>query len=363
MNLKISEAILGATRLVRGGHLAEATHAIQRALQGRHGPAPASHGPQSPPHDGDVIEGLFRVVDSSPPAKARSQFATRSFMNAAGTRQYKVYLPARHSAQGLPVVVMLHGCQQGPDDFAAATRMNALAEEHGLVVVYPKQTVKANKSNCWNWFESRHQQREAGEPSIIAGITREVVAAYGADADRVYVAGLSAGGAMAAVMATTYPDVYAAVGIHSGLAYASAHDIPSAFNAMRGDGLARLTPASGASGTRVVPTIVFHGDRDATVHPSNGDELIADAAKVARPAAGADSESAPRHSVEQGEASGRTYTRSVYRTERGDTVIEHWLVHGAAHAWSGGSAEGSYSDPAGPDASREMLRFFLQHKN
>jgi poly(hydroxyalkanoate) depolymerase family esterase len=353
MNLKIPEAILGATRLVRGGRLAEATHAIQRALQGRLASTPASHVPPSRPHDGEVIEGLFRVVDSSPPAKAQSQFATHSFTNAAGTRRYKVYVPVRHAAQGLPVVVMLHGCKQGPEDFAAATRMNLLAEEHGLVVVYPKQAVKANNSNCWNWFESRHQQREAGEPSIIAGITREVVATYGGDAHRVYIAGLSAGGAMAAVMATTYPDVYAAVGIHSGLAYASAHDVPSAFSAMRGDGSPRLTPASGGSGTRVVPTIVFHGDRDVTVHPSNGDELIADAAKAA-PA---------RHSVERGQASGRTYTRSVYRTDRGDTVIEHWLVHGAAHAWSGGSAEGSYSDPAGPDASREMLRFFLQHKN
>jgi len=260
---------------------------------------------------------------------------------------------------------MLHGCAQEPDDFAAGTRMNALAEEHGFIVVYPTQTGKANGSNCWNWFQAEHQQRDRGEPSLIAGITREVLSAYALDARRVYVAGLSAGGAMAAVMGTTYPDVYAAVGIHSGLAYAAARDVPSAFAAMRGEGAkrgkrkARTDPAA-----RSVPTIVFHGDSDTTVHPSNGDDVISQASP---PSLAAQAQGDPfvqhERSVEQGDVRGRAYTRSTYRDSGGKPVMEQWLVHGAAHAWSGGSTEGSFSDPTGPEASREMLRFFLQHQN
>jgi poly(hydroxyalkanoate) depolymerase family esterase len=243
--------------------------------------------------------------------------------------------------------------------------MNALAEEHGFIVVYPRQAGKANVSKCWNWFQAKHQQRDRGEPSLIAGITREVVAAHGLDARRVYVAGLSAGGAMAAIMGTKYPDVYAAVGIHSGLAYAAAHDAPSAFAAMRGEGSKRVGHKSRDDASmRSVPTIVFHGDSDTTVHPSNGDDLIAQAspassASKARENAYAEHE----RTVEHGETSGRAYTRTIYRDTAGKLVMEQWLVHGAAHAWFGGSTEGSFSDPAGPDASREMLRFFLQHRS
>jgi poly(hydroxyalkanoate) depolymerase family esterase len=279
--------------------------------------------------------------------------------------EYKKYIPAAHLGQAAPLVVMLHGCKQGPDDFAAATRMNALAEEHGFIVLYPRQAAKANVSKCWNWFQAQHQQRDRGEPSLIAGITREVIAAHGLDMRRVYIAGLSAGGAMAAVMGTTYPDVYAAVGIHSGLAYAAARDLPSAFAAMRGDKSkrARRKPRDAAS-ARSVPTIVFHGDSDTTVHPSNGDDLIEQASPQSSGAKARETAlSGHKRVVESGEISGRTYTRTSYRDLAGKSVLEQWLVHGAAHAWSGGSAEGSFSDPSGPDASREMLRFFLQHEN
>ena len=281
----------------------------------------------------------------------------RSYANGAGVREYKIYIPAGYDGQARPLIVMLHGCKQDPDDFAAATRMNALAEEYGLLVVYPRQAQEANGSECWNWFEPKHQQRDRGEPSLIAGITREVVSAYGLDARRVYVAGLSAGGAMAAVMGTTYPDVYAAVGIHSGLAYEAARDVPSAFAAMRGEGPKRGKRKSRMDASlRRVPTIVFHGDSDTTVHPSNGDELIAQASPV--PSASKTGENA---FVERGEMGGRAYTRTTHRDTAGNPVMEQWLIHGAAHAWCGGSTEGSFSDPTGPDASREMLRFFLQH--
>ena len=355
MPLKMPAVMKDVTRLVGRGQLMEATHAIQRALGGHHAP-PRGGGPYVQPLPPDIIEGRFRVVPDDAAAVSRGRFVTRSYANAAGTREYKVYVPAAPHAQALPLVIMLHGCRQGPDDFAASTRMNALAEEHGLIVVYPKQAVKANNSNCWNWFEARHQRRDSGEPSLIAGITREVVAEYGADPKRVYVAGLSAGGAMAQVMATTYPEIYAAVGIHSGLEYAAAHDVPSAFEAMRGSRRANRK-ARGERRARSVPTIVFHGDSDKTVHPSNGDEVVANASNHP----GIEGAAKPERTVEHGDARGRAYTRTTYRTPRGDAIVEHWLVHGGGHAWSGGSADGSFSDPTGPDASREMVRFFLLH--
>ena len=352
MNLKIPAGILDATRLVRQGQLTAATRAIQLALRGESAAQPA----YAPPLHDAIIDGDFRVVaDDAPASNTTGRFITGSCTSAAGTREYKLYIPGAHHPRALPVVVMLHGCKQGPDDFAAATRMNALAEEFGLLVVYPKQTASSNASNCWNWFDGKHQQRGGGEPSIIAAITREVVAKYGADPQRVYVAGLSAGGAMAQVMATTYPDVYAAVGVHSGLEYAAAHDVPSAFAAMRGSRRSKRK-SRGDRRAGAVPTIVFHGDNDTTVHPSNGEELIANAAA---------GDGAAQHgrTVERGDASGREYTRTIYRNGDGDPVVEQWLVHGGEHAWSGGSVEGSFSDPAGPDASRAMVRFFLLHKN
>ena len=377
MNLKIPAGLLRATRLVRAGKLMEATAAIQRALK-RGAPlsaAPSNHA------DAAVIEGTFRAVDAdllpfaqqreavndlnfgatAPAAEKGGRFITGSFTNRAGTRLYKTYIPALYHGQALPLVVMLHGCKQGPDDFAAGTRMNVLSEEHGFVVVYPAQAREANASNCWNWFQAGDQRRDEGEPSLIAGITREVVASYGLDARRIYVAGLSAGGAMAVILGTTYPDLFAAIGIHSGLAYAAAGDLPSAFAAMRGEGRPRggKRASRGDLSHRAVPTIVFHGDRDTTVHPSNGERVIA---QSAMPAAGAKSSSTPyRATVENGRAGGRKYTRTTHRDNAGKPIMEHWVVHGAGHAWSGGSTNGSYTDARGPDASREMLRFFLQY--
>ena len=260
--------------------------------------------------------------------------------NSFGKRAYKMYIPARNAHEQRPLIVMLHGCKQNPDDFAAGTRMNALADEHGFIVVYPEQPATANASRCWNWFQTEDQQRERGEPSLIAGITREVIAQYDVDPRRVYIAGLSAGGAMAEIMAHTYPELYAAVGVHSGLPYAAAHDVGSAFAAMRGRGR-RPGPQCGES-MSPVPAIVFHGDVDTTVHPSNGERTFAS------------------RTVESGEESGRPYTRTIQAGESGKPAMEHWLIHGAGHAWSGGSSNGSYADPLGPDASREMLRFFLR---
>ena len=247
---------------------------------------------------------------------------------------------------------MLHGCTQSPDDFAAGTQMNALAEEQIFLVAYPGQTTAANHGKCWNWFQPGDQQRDQGEPSIIAGITRQIMRDYAVDPERVYVAGLSAGGAAAAVMGATYPDLYAAIGVHSGLACGAAQDLPSALAAMRQGGPPASVSRNGSR--RPVPTIVFHGDRDTTVSPVNGDQVIAQSK------AGAEL----RTAVSRGQAEGgTTYTRTVQADAGGRPILEQWVLHGTGHAWSGGSQAGSYTDPRGPDASREMLRFFLEQKN
>jgi len=241
---------------------------------------------------------------------------------------------------------MLHGCTQSPDDFAAGTRMNFLAEEQNCFVAYPEQPSGANQAKCWNWFRPGDQQRGGGEPSLIAGITRQIMRDYSIDPKRVYIAGLSAGGAAAAIMAATYGDLYAAVGIHSGLACGAASDLPSAFMAMRQGGGPETLVKVGS----VVPTIVFHGDRDTTVHPDNGDRILEQSAKATSPAT-----KVLRGRVPDGHA----YTRTIVTDRSGRPISEHWNIHGAGHAWSGGSPAGSYTDPRGPDAAREMLRFFL----
>jgi len=245
---------------------------------------------------------------------------------------------------------MLHGCTQSPDDFAAGTRMNFLAEEQTCLVVYPAQRSEANQAKCWNWFRESDQQRDSGEPSLIAGITRRIMRDYSVDPGRVYVGGLSAGAAAAAIMGATYGDLYAAIGVHSGLACGAAVDLPSAFVAMRQGGRSddRVIPDDGLR----VPAIVFHGDRDTTVHPNNGDIIVEQFVKT----------TSTQTKVHRGRIpDGHAYTRTIHTDATGRGIFEHWNIHGAGHAWSGGSPAGSYTDPRGPDATREMLRFFLEH--
>ncbi|MDQ1815127.1 PHB depolymerase family esterase [Massilia sp. CCM 9210] len=289
------------------------------------------------------LPGMHGGAASTPAEALPGKFTDGSFTNAAGTRTYKLYEPSSYNGQPMPLVVMLHGCTQDPDDFATGTQMNALAEEMQCLVVYPAQSMQANSSRCWNWFNAVDQQRGQGEPSIIAGITEAVMHNHAVDRSQVYVAGLSAGGAMATIMGTLYPELYAAVGVHSGLPFASAHDLPSALAAMKGN----FGPqkASGKS----IPIIVFHGDKDTTVHPVNGDELIK---------RGAHHESKGFVTEPGRVPDGHAYTRTVHQRADGTPQAEQWLIHGAGHAWSGGNARGSYTDGKGPDASREMMRFF-----
>jgi poly(hydroxyalkanoate) depolymerase family esterase len=332
---------------------------------GRHTDEPAARGPTP----GALNSFLKRVVPLRPdmlqsglvrpsPLKRISvpdgaRFIESVYSDDIGQRAYKLYIPSSYQGQARPLIVMLHGCTQTPDDFAAGTRMNELAEEHNFLVVYPAQSISANSSKCWNWFNPRDQRREQGEPALIAGITRRVMRDYAVDETRVYVAGLSAGGAAAAIMSKAYPDLYAAVGVHSGLACGAANDLPSAFAAMQG-GNNFSAWATRATNTRIVPTIVFHGDQDATVSPCNGDQVIAQSR-------GATS-STKWTSVENAQVPrGHAYSRMLYTDPDGRSILEQWVIRGAGHAWSGGSLAGSYTDPQGPDASREMVRFFLQH--
>ncbi len=291
----------------------------------------------------------------APVARARvsaprgASFRLATYANDQDKRVYRLYVPARAAVvtAPMPLIVMLHGCGQTPEDFAAGTRMNALAEEFGFLVAYPAQATKANSGRCWNWFQRADQIRGAGEPALIAGIVRAILRDQPADPARVYVAGLSAGGSAAHVLAAAYPDLFAAAGVHSGVPAGAAHNAASAFLAMR----------HGAPGDRpsvAVPTIIFHGDADQVVHPRNG-RFIEARALAAHPVL--------RRIEKRGRTSeGRNYVVTVHRAESGKSRCEHWVVEEGGHAWFGGHPSGSYTDPAGPDASREMVRFFLRHR-
>ena len=400
MNDRQHAGMREASRLTRTGRLIDATALLQRVLQNGRGPdrAPSNAGvpptvdlaPEAVEVSGaahrrpertvpaQLPDALHRFLDritlariepgpgglaepTAPddPDSEYGQFLTKPFSNHAGRRAYKLYVPSQYRGQPLPLIVMLHGCTQSPDDFAAGTRMNLRAEEYNCFVVYPEQAASANISKCWNWFRPGDQIRGQGEPALIAGLTRQVMSDYSVDEERVYAAGLSAGAAAVAVLAVAYPDLYAAIGVHSGLACGAASDVASAFAAMRQSGQAARHRAGGNLSTtggysRIVPAIVFHGDQDTTVHPNNGDQVIA---QLKEPLA-----TDARVTVENGRVpGGRTYTRTVHRDAADHSVFEQWVVHGAGHAWSGGSLAGSYTDPQGPDATREMLRFFLDH--
>jgi poly(hydroxyalkanoate) depolymerase family esterase len=379
------EVVREATRLTRAGQFVEATALLQRMLRGGTPRATIARleaptidakatvveeresrqttrtisvqGGKRPAPLDDMREfsglGLRGPIKRAPPSTSDiapngTRFIEGTFSNAAGSRSYKLFIPSRYQGQLLPLVVMLHGCTQSPDDFAAGTRMNFLADEQNCFVVYPEQPSGANQAKCWNWFRVSDQQRDGGEPSLIAGITRKIMRDYSIDPKHVYVGGLSAGGAAAAIMGATHADLYAAVGIHSGLACGAASDLPSAFVAMRQGGGPKAIVDSGPA----VPTIVFHGDRDTTVHPNNGDRILQQPGKA----------TSPTTMVLRGRVPhGHAYTRTILTDVGERTISEHWNVHGAGHAWSGGSPAGSYTDPRGPDATREMLRFFLEH--
>ncbi len=329
--------------------------------------------------EGCVVELVDGVELGRPPEfvdapgtgrSSQGEFIPGAHTHASLTRHYKLFVPPGATGRSLPLVVMLHGCTQDPDDFAAGTGMNALAREQGFYVLYPAQAQDANPSRCWNWFKHNHQTRERGEAAVIASMTHAVIEARGIDRGRVYIAGLSAGGAMASLVAAAYPETFAAVGVHSGLPPGAARSLPEGLAAMRAGaggplpaGIPTRLPSRAAPGSPAalpVPAIVFHGDHDQTVHPRNGEQVVEAVLKSRlRAPALPDSRPVIEHGVS---TQGRRYTRSIHRSHTGQPIAEHWLVHGAGHAWSGGQATGSYTDAQGPDASREMLRFFLEQE-
>ena len=290
------------------------------------------------------LEGVTAAAQE-PEIPAAAEFQEAWHATSSGSRRYRLYLPASlGAAPPAGLVLMLHGCRQNPEDFAIGTGMNAQAEAHRLIVAYPGQTAASNGLCCWNWFRPGDQGRGDGEPAMLASLAETLRDRFGVPADRVFVAGLSAGGAMSAVLAETYPDVFAAAGIHSGVAAGMANDAVSAFAAMCGE--KRRTRALDPAIPRA-RVIVFQGTGDRTVHPVNAKRLIA-------------RHGAPKLAVSRSATGGRSYTRSVLGAGGAAPAAECWLIDGQPHAWSGGVPAGSYTDPTGPAASAEMVRFFLQ---
>lgn len=353
------QQMIASAKQVAAGDSGSATETIQRALR---------QAGLTPPAGASTAPGFIDLNPVPESARARPQrkaaarrhvhvptrdFGPGSFIDgrfscAAGTRRYKLYVPARAAQGPRPLVVMLHGCTQDAADFATGTGMNRLAEEHGCLVLYPEQDRAANHSGCWNWFEPGQQGRDAGEPAILAGMARQVLAEHGGDPGRVFVAGLSAGGAMAAILGAAYPELFAAVGVHSGLAAGTGKDMMSGLHAMK------RPPRAATLGSRV-PLIVFHGDADHVVHAGNGEAVLGQFL-------GAHGQAGLTQQRERGDAGGRGYTCTTWRDAGGCRVAEHWLVHGAGHAWMGGQPGGSHTDAAGPCASRQMLSFFLERE-
>lgn len=285
------------------------------------------------------------------PRPAPGSILTDDFTCAHGALTYQLYTPTGSDRRRMPLVVMLHGCTQTAWDFATGTGMNALADQLGFLVLYPQQSSSANMARCWNWHDPLHQGRDHGEPAVIAALTRHAMALGRANPARVYIAGISAGGAAAAMVGAAYPDIFVAVGVHSGVARGEIRSLGGALAAMNG----RTGPASTATLPRQLPTIVFHGDGDRVVHPSNAAGFRVN---VERSGAGP----LTVRSNTGRSPGGRDYTRRIYKGRSGDILLEDWTIHGSGHSWSGGSPLGSHTDPAGPDASREMLRFFFNHK-
>lgn len=292
----------------------------------------------------DMLNRQARPAPLAPLVPGASFKADR-FTCAAGGRDYLTYVPASAGNGATGLVVMLHGCTQTHADFAAGTGMNALAEQHGLVAVYPQQSRGDNAQSCWNWFSPADQQRARGEPAILAGITTHVAKAHGIPASGTFVAGLSAGAAMAVILGQTYPDLFAAVGTHAGLAYGSARDLPSAFAAMAGNVTDPQRPV------QPTPTIIFQGSADNTVSPANADRIASDVLKAGPELTLFDTAT--------GQQNGRNFVCETTTTGDGAVLLEYWKIDGLGHAWSGGNPAGSYTDPAGPDASAEMVRFFM----
>ena len=286
-----------------------------------------------------------KPADESPSTQSvrdGARWETGSHRHGRAERRYRLYVPTNRPDGPMPLIVMLHGCTQDAVDFALGTAMNEAAEQRGFSVLYPEQSRQANQNGCWNWFTADGQSATNGESALLADMVRSIAAAETIDTRRIYVAGLSAGGAMAAILGQNHGDLFAAIGVHSGLAAGSANNMMGAFSAMQNGG-----PGGGSQ--HAVRAIVIHGDRDQTVASINGTQVIEQALGSVK----------LQKSRMKGSVGSRDYTRERWTDSRGRAHAEHWLLHGGGHAWSGGSPKGSYTDPDGPSATDAMVSFFL----
>jgi poly(hydroxyalkanoate) depolymerase family esterase len=318
-----------------------------------------------------LLAGLLLTGIETPQVQAGS-FISGTYNGTGGSRPYKLFVPAGYAnGTAVPLVVALHGCTQNPDNFAAGTRFNSLAETNKFLVLYPQQPSANNSSQCWNWFEPAHQSRGSGEPAIIAGMVNLVKSNYSVDANRVFVTGMSAGAAMSSIMGACYPDVFAAIGVHSGLEYKAANSTSSAFTAMSSGGpnpdtQGQLAYQCAGSNAHVLPVIVFHGTSDFTVQSVNGDQTIAQFAQTndyADDGSNNNSITATESSSQNGQVGGG-YAYTVYNYNRnGQLLMQKYKVTSMGHAWSGGStaSPATYTDAKGPDASTLMWNFFAAH--
>ena len=408
MRTSFARSVLKATGLTRMGRLMDATRLIQRALSGAVLPTAK---PEAEPRTTTVVPAAARVVVVPPAAKVlptdnppaapaplpaandddsssqpqqlhpapaaapapapHPNFSEQSFAFEGQNYPYRLFVPkladaSEHAATRtrMPLVVLLHGCKQDALDFSKGTAMNALAAKEQCLVLYPEQITSGNQMMCWNWFEPGHQQADTGEPGMIAALTRQVLATdfngRRANPHRVYIAGLSAGGAMAAVVASQHPDLFTALGVHSGLPAGAASNVITAFQAMRVGGQCQEVSA--------IPTIVFHGEGDTTVHPNNGETITLDAlAALAKTGKQIDgplikTQSTAYPEGDRADRNDKPTELTRYANASGKSFIEYWSINNGPHAWSGGSKQGSYTDPDGPSASKAMLTFFLQHR-
>lgn len=315
----------------------------------------------------------------APSTTGKGTWRSFRFTGTAGTRAYSVYIP-----QGLrrttraPLVLALHGCGQNALDFAAGTRFNDLADKHGFIVAYPEQSMTNNGQRCWNWFRPGHQFRAQGEPAIFAGIVRRVIlesSLWRIDPKRVYVTGISAGGAMAVVLAATYPELFAAVGVHSAPPYRSAAGPANALAAMQGRVV--QPPVEATAVDAMPPMIIFHGTLDSTVRSVNAQRIAeqwlayydhaANLPAFSRTTAAVSPIGAPRKTRTGPASPTSARSRRGFAVSRwhtgGKKMLELWVVDGLGHAWSGGSPKGSYSDSRGPRATTEMWKFFSAHRS
>lgn len=335
--VKARETTPGATRVPQGGGLDLKLQHWWRSL------VPTA----SRTRDPRALEELH--------TRAGHGFAVRDFSWDGRLHSYRLFVPATSVRRRLPLVVMLHGCKQDAADFAQGTRMNLLAQAQGVAVLYPQQDPAANRLRCWNWFDPAHQG-PAGEPAMIAALTRHVMQSLDVDPGRVYVAGLSAGAAMGALIARVFPGMFAALGVHSGVPAGAASNVIAALGVMRrGNRPRRGTPDPGSA---VLPTIVFHGSADRTVNPDNGANFIA----MARAAYEACGIRLQHQLLPSGAVATRSARREGWYGPDGKCYLEQWVVEHGPHAWSGGHPDGSHTDPEGPDASAAMLEFFLRHR-